>query len=263
MSSGFKWDSDIYVTLLNLNPRQNKHVLPCPFHVDSDPSLSVDLQKAVHFCHGGCKEPKGGGPVAFLKRWERIKNGKEITSQEAARRLRSTFKIPDARKILREAMLAEVQRFADHIVLIGAGARREFDRCLAALTERGRLRPLSETEWDDLAFFHRERQWWDERWYACHGVRNITLLARYFKEAREIGLWSDELYTSLIIQDEQRAASEHSIERKRWREMKLDTLQWATQEVTKLYAKRSLCRQPITKTPIPKRTPVHKRTPVA
>lgn len=39
----------------------------CPFHPDSGTrSFSVNLDKGVFFCHGGCTQPKGGNHITFL-----------------------------------------------------------------------------------------------------------------------------------------------------------------------------------------------------
>lgn len=38
----------------------------CPFHDDKNPSLSVDVEKGVWFCHAGCG---GGGVIEFLARY--------------------------------------------------------------------------------------------------------------------------------------------------------------------------------------------------
>ena len=97
------FDSHVFTDLLKIPNDDEQHVVFCPFHIDSGTrSLSVDLRKGVFYCHGGCPEPKGGGPVEFLMRWAEIVEKKKISREEAKKRLRRTFVLPDAKTLLRE-----------------------------------------------------------------------------------------------------------------------------------------------------------------
>lgn len=257
-----KFESDIFVQLLKLNPRQKKHVIPCCFHPDTDPSLAIDLSRALWYCHGACTAPRGGGPVSFLIRWERIKNGITLTPVEARRRLSCSFKIPNAREAALQARLAEIQRFADLVVREGADILRSLDRSLAALTAAVDARLPTDQEWDALAVLHDERQFWDELWTACHQSQDPLSLERHFTHACKAGLWWDGLYLTLQHQDNQQIDRECSREylrlQKITQEIKHDALQWAANEANHFYGSLSCPkRTAIPKTPVLKKTPVH------
>lgn len=67
---------EVFRHYLNLNPAVvGKVMLNCPFHADDTPSFSLDLDKGVFYCHGGCSEPKGGGPIRFIRKWKKIREG--------------------------------------------------------------------------------------------------------------------------------------------------------------------------------------------
>ena len=72
---------------LKMSDHTGQHVVLCPFHSDNDKSFSLDLNKGVFFCHGGCTEPKGGGIVEFLVKWARVVDQKPITRDDARRQL--------------------------------------------------------------------------------------------------------------------------------------------------------------------------------
>jgi hypothetical protein len=59
----------------------------CPFHVDSDPSLSIDLDRGLWFCHS-CAE--GDTVTAFYQKMT-LKKGHLITRTEAWRRLKTKY----------------------------------------------------------------------------------------------------------------------------------------------------------------------------
>jgi CHC2 zinc finger/Toprim-like len=59
----------------------------CPFHPDAKPSLSLDLDQGVWYCHG-CQT--GGGVVVFYMKIAKL-DGRVVTRSEAWRRLRATY----------------------------------------------------------------------------------------------------------------------------------------------------------------------------
>jgi CHC2 zinc finger len=52
----------VYRDALKLSVTRGHHMVPCPFHVDANPSFSLDLDRGLWYCHGGCG---GGGPAQF------------------------------------------------------------------------------------------------------------------------------------------------------------------------------------------------------
>ena len=63
------------------------HMVVCPFHPDAEPSLSLDLDQGVWYCHG-CQT--GGGVVVFYMKIAKL-DGRVVTRSEAWRRLRATY----------------------------------------------------------------------------------------------------------------------------------------------------------------------------
>ncbi len=66
--------SSIYRDCLGITQERGVvHVL-CPFHNDrATPSLAINLDRALWYCHGSCKT--GGGPIEFLVQWRRSRKG--------------------------------------------------------------------------------------------------------------------------------------------------------------------------------------------
>ena len=54
----------------------NNTKIPCPFHEDSDPSLSADLDKNIYKCFS-CG--RGGGYINFVLEYNKIVLGRELT----------------------------------------------------------------------------------------------------------------------------------------------------------------------------------------
>jgi CHC2 zinc finger len=78
----------IYFEALKLpKSTTGQQMVICPFHPDAEPSLHLDLDKGVWYCHG-CGE--GGGVVAFYQKFS-ARQGRVITRTEASRRLRATY----------------------------------------------------------------------------------------------------------------------------------------------------------------------------
>jgi len=67
---------------------RGQRMVICPFHVDGNPSLSLDLDKAIFFCHG-CHV--GGSPIDFYMHWKTRIEHQTITRADAWRRLQATY----------------------------------------------------------------------------------------------------------------------------------------------------------------------------
>jgi hypothetical protein len=63
-------------------------MLCCPFHVDANPSLSLDLDRLLWHCFG-CG--LGGGPLEFFIRWKQTHDGVTLTRRSAWFRLQVTY----------------------------------------------------------------------------------------------------------------------------------------------------------------------------
>lgn len=119
---------------LKMSDHTGQHVVLCPFHRDSDKSFSLDLDKGVFFCHGGCDEPKGGGVVEFLVKWAKIVDQKPITKREAQRQLHRTFSVPNAKTLLREALIDDLRIFMFFFPHYLADKLREDDREISIIS---------------------------------------------------------------------------------------------------------------------------------
>ncbi len=77
---------EVFRHFLNLSPSMvGRVMLCCPFHPDDTPSFSLDLDQGQFYCHGSCSEPKGGGSIAFIKKWKRVKEGIVMSGASAKR----------------------------------------------------------------------------------------------------------------------------------------------------------------------------------
>lgn len=176
-------------------PDYGKHVLFCPFHLDSSgKSLSVDLDRGVFYCHGGCEEPKGGGVVEFLLKWAKLVDKKPITRNQARSLLHRTFSVPNAQQLLRRAVEENLLFFAHGMLHIYAGEflQKQYD----IETVSAKLSPKTEHwTWDGLAALFRERSRYENAFYVCQHTettQEITLeLAQLYVEAKRKGLWDD------------------------------------------------------------------------
>lgn len=120
---------------LKMGERTGQHVVLCPFHSDNDKSFSLDLDKGVFFCHGGCDEPKGGGVVEFLVKWAKVVDKKKITKNEARRQLHRSFSLPNAKELLREALMDDLRAFMFFFPHYLADKLREDDREISIISE--------------------------------------------------------------------------------------------------------------------------------
>lgn len=176
---------------LNVDPTIDEIVIVCPFHVDTNPSMSVDLRRGVFYCHGGCDEPKGGGALDFIVKWVRIREGKTITRQEARRRVARSFLIPNAQTLLRENMRRELKLFASFMMRRFA----EMARWLDNLADIYSINQRVGEDWETLQAIYFERSYAEFSFEVCmHSLRRPDpLLFNVFAEAKDRGLWDAEV----------------------------------------------------------------------
>jgi hypothetical protein len=67
---------------------RGRMMVVCPFHVDADPSLSLDLDRLIWYCHG-CQT--GGGPAEFYMQWQKLHGGRTMTRGFVWQRLSATY----------------------------------------------------------------------------------------------------------------------------------------------------------------------------
>lgn len=121
---------------LKMSDRTGQHVVLCPFHPNTEtPSLSLDLDKGVFFCHSACDEPKGGGVVEFLVKWARLVDGKPISEAEARRQVSRSFSIPNAKQLIEAERADELRLFARYGTQLFADALRITEKDIDFITE--------------------------------------------------------------------------------------------------------------------------------
>lgn len=149
----------VFRSLLSLDSSTKGEVqVLCPFHSDSEPSLSVNLDRGVFFCHGGCEEPRGGGPVEFYAKWYKI------PVEEARKRLlitrsRTTLSVKDR---LRHLEAHNLKRFVS-LVSTRYGVR--FWACVDWIKTNGqRLKedPEDQSVWVGLKQSVQDMEMWDQ-----------------------------------------------------------------------------------------------------
>lgn len=59
--------------------------IPCPFHLDRDPSLKIDYQRGVYKCFSSCGS--GGNILTFMTNYEKIVLGSSITYSKLVDRI--------------------------------------------------------------------------------------------------------------------------------------------------------------------------------
>jgi len=239
----------IYVQMLKLNQHVRRHSIPCVFHPDSQPSLSIDLDKAMHYCHGGCAPPKGGGPLVFIMKWAKYVEKKPILSKSEARsRLRRSLGIlPSVKDLQREQLREEVMLFADYALQRFAEYARLIQHALDDINAYCADYPKAQNDdeiWDMLARLHSELAWCDEALAACPtaavtfdfaDLRDAPMIPVLI-ECKRRGWWTPKtkLHAEMLLDFHQR---ESALAR-----------QW-----------EALCPEnpsPIPRTPIPRRMPV-------
>jgi len=90
--SNYKYDTRLnnyYFDTLKLSKNSTGHLMViCPFHVDTDPSLSLDLTRGLWFCFG-CDE--GGGVIDFYQKMASKTSKNPPTRTECSRRLKTMY----------------------------------------------------------------------------------------------------------------------------------------------------------------------------
>lgn len=240
----------VFVERLHLDSSIPHHVVPCPFHDDHDASFSVDLEKGVYYCFGGCTEPKGGGTIGFLIKWAKIKEGRTITRKEASAMLRRILPAQSAQAFRREIAHAEILLFARVMAPVYADRVRAIEdkiRRLDALVAQigGRL-SSKDSLWSLYADLYRQRSTVEWQWSVCQTSRGkmSLLLARLFRDAKA----NDDWHVG-------RVATAHA---------NRDARQRARQLLTRRENDECRLERPSrpTRTAVPVRTPVLVRTPI-
>lgn len=206
----------VFLDRLKLRPTETHFKIVCPFHLDSDPSMSIDLDRGVFYCHGGCPEPKGGGPVEFVRRWAKIKLGRDMSYDEARGEVHAAVRKLEWQHYLRERKFDEIALFADDIVRTGLfveGARHH-EQLIARVNQRCQGLPEEERHdwvWDALDALHHEVRWFDEAHAICVDTRprnEVTpALIRVYNEAKRRKLWNHgEAQTRALLRAQDRAS---------------------------------------------------------
>lgn len=159
--------------------------------------MSIDLDKAVYFCHGGCDEPRGGGPIEFITRWAKVKEQRDISREEARGELIRAFKTKDAKTAAREMELDNVALFADDAVRTGlfVVCARYFERMVEHVNALCIGLPTREEHdwvWTALDDFHTQIRFYDDAHAVCvaacaHGVTPEAV--SLYKDATQKRLW--------------------------------------------------------------------------
>lgn len=194
----------VFLERLPLDLHQTKQVITCPFHIDTGASFSVDLDRALFYCFGGCDEPKGGGALMFLIKWARVKDGREISRQEARNQLRSVRRVPDAQTLRREQQREELDLFREYATPRLCGELRAIEQAISDIDWLHAREMISEDEtWDHLEILYREQclhdRAFDGEWdviltvYKQRGwwTRAVELHARIHRK------WKDTRHTLL------------------------------------------------------------------
>jgi len=214
-----KFSARPFVDLLKLDPTIDVHSRPCPFHPDTRPSMSINLAKSVFFCHGGCGEPRGGGPAQFLFKWAKYVDKKPITMSEAYARVRGDVRVTkDAQTQLREHREREVRLFLDYAAPILAERCKTLERLIASVNDFCNEWPKqidapiglsNETAWDLLARLHQELQR-VEHIFSLVNPRKVTPeIVRLVGEYKRLGFFSyDEAFFQERVQRMQQKARE-------------------------------------------------------
>lgn len=242
----------IYIEKLKLNPSQSVHNIFCPFHSDEQtPSMSINLDKAVHYCHGACANPKGGGPLQFLLKWARYVDKKPIMPIQARAQLRSAQRLVDAQTFARDQQRKEVMLFV-HFILPRLANRAKFvERAISDLDAYAAAWPkcVDDEVWDLLAICHRELDWTDRAFQTClaslHGLTPTTIgpALLVFAECQRRGWWNPVL--AMQLEDAQQ------------RQRRLSRpVEDSTCRVSPSRLSPTLKSLKVTRQPIPRRSPI-------
>ncbi len=205
----------IYAEKLKLRETTGSVVTFCPFHNNTEtPSFSVNIDKAVHFCHGACDEPKGGGIVEFLVKWAKIVDQKPITKHDARRQLHRTFSIPNAKALLREQAEENLRLFAFYMPHLLGDMLRDFDREIALINEMWGAWPVSNArKWSRLEELHKLRTLYEWGFDVCLAAsKHITdELAAAYSLFTSMGAW--DAFAAQTARETQRQRHAHTRKR--------------------------------------------------
>jgi hypothetical protein len=190
-----KFSARVYVEKLRLNQRQAVHNIPCPFHPDNKPSMSINLMKAVHYCHGACSEPRGGGPLQFIMKWARYVEKKPIELHEARSRLRSSFRLISAQAFLRDQMTKEVELFVSFSAPRFATWSKLVERAIGDINAYCADHPddVDDEIWDMLARLHRELAWSDRAFALCTARQTTPEIVPIYAECQRRDWWNPNI----------------------------------------------------------------------
>jgi hypothetical protein len=192
-----------------LRGRGHKLTGRCPFHDDSSPSLSIDDERGVFYCHG-CHI--GGDVIEFIRKL------KHISFKEALSDLRIASEFRHSRQPKYLAETARLSAWAGEMLVLCQAKLRSIGRKLAEGEEWRREWTILESLADDLCdggqwlelFCHRE---WVER-VLFDAIEEPGELAPLSDEYRErlikgldvIGRHFDRMYGAgrIVEDDEQR-----------------------------------------------------------
>ena len=252
------WHARLFIDKLQLDPHVPKQVLLCPFHVDSGKSLSVDLDKGVWYCHGGCDEPKGGGVVEFMIKWWWLTEKQRVPKRDAKLRVRKLlthgFSFQSAQQLSRELLVQDLRRFtprAGYRYASRLHARQSvIDQIHASC--QGTPPPPTDWRWPALEALYKELTWFATAADVCAQGRITSELVGVYQDAQQRDLWN-----SIREQERDALLAEERAERRR-REQERSSRPVARTPV------RQTVRQPCRELPsetIP-RTPATIRTPI-
>lgn len=92
------------------NPNKKAWLVSCPFHSDNDPSLSINLEKGVWYCHSPKHEgPKGGSALSFYAMMEgiSIKDAKKEIGQKGDAHAAATHIVEQELRQIMEPLYTE------------------------------------------------------------------------------------------------------------------------------------------------------------
>lgn len=167
----------------------------CPFHPNTDTAaLSVDLDKGVFYCFGGCREPKGGGVVDFLMKWARIVDKKPMTKAQARKLLHKSFVLPSAKELLAQHRKENLKVFAYYYPYFGAPVLRQIEEEIALITEMWLGWPVSpKIKWARLAELYSHRDIYEFALEECvaSSKKHSDHLSLAYQTIKGLGLWDD------------------------------------------------------------------------
>lgn len=190
-----RFNAAIIQSKLHLDPLQRQQKVVCPFHVDSSPSMSIDLDKGVFYCFGGCAEPKGGDGVLFFIKWAKMHEHRTLSRRDALREITQAMRTVDAAELRRAVMERELRLFVPFVLREVNHLLVMLDRAPVDVIATLRDCDISEDEtWDLLAQIYTTQTWAECAYETALESRrtiqpSIADLYRYF---RDRGWWNPE-----------------------------------------------------------------------